>query len=126
MNVISIRLDGDRVGWRLAHGEDGRGWLTRVPQEIAPISRLKCSIVRHLTDHQSVTFNEGSLHGTAKIVRNTDFCSLSFTRGTFSSFFSGSLFPYGAECIQFMVPQHAISPSILALLMAWQKGAFVL
>ena len=27
----------DWVGWRLARGEDGRGWSTRVPQEISPL-----------------------------------------------------------------------------------------
>ena len=45
----------DWVGWRLAHGEDGRGWPTRVPQEIPNFSCKMSAIVRHL-----INFNEGS------------------------------------------------------------------
>ena len=46
----------DCVGWRLARGEDGRGWSIRVPQDIRQEIRLVQILVK------------GQLRGTAKLV----------------------------------------------------------
>ena len=43
-DVVSVRMQFGRidwVGWRLARGEDGLGWPTRVPQEPPYISHAK-------------------------------------------------------------------------------------
>ena len=42
----------DWVGWRLARGEDGRGWPTGVPQEIPHFSCKMSAIARHLITSQ--------------------------------------------------------------------------
>ena len=42
----------DWVGWRLARGEDGRGWPTRVSQEIPHILCKMSVIVEHLITSQ--------------------------------------------------------------------------
>ena len=55
----------DWVGWRLARGEDGQGWSTRVPQEIPHFWRKMSAMVRHL-------FNNHFM-GTVTSVRNANF-----------------------------------------------------
>ena len=52
----------DWVRWRLARGEDGRGWSTGGPQEIV---HNECE--SSLFDHQSILVKDHFI-GTAKIV----------------------------------------------------------
>ena len=56
----------DWVGWRLARGEDGRGWSTRGPQEIHPyLVQNECDSSPF--DHQSILMKDHFM-GTVKIV----------------------------------------------------------
>ena len=49
----------DWVGWRLARGEDGWGWPTRVPQEIPYFSYKMSAKALHLITSQWMKVNSG-------------------------------------------------------------------
>ena len=69
-----VRLDVYLVGWRLACGEDERGWPARVPQEI-----------RHFSCRMSAIWSpsisrKDHFMGTAKFIWNADFFYFSVQR----------------------------------------------
>ena len=61
----------DWVGWRLARGEDGRGWPSRVLQGDPPfLVHNECDSSPF--DHQSILLKDYFM-GTAKIILNRNF-----------------------------------------------------